>query len=77
MVVVIFIFMDVWGDINFFVIDKYVDLMVELGMVGVFVCGIIGEFYLLIMGECKVIFVQWIKFVWKCFKVIVYVGSNC
>lgn len=68
--------MDAHGKVNLSAIDKYVDLMAESGMAGVFVCGTTGESLSLTTEERKNILEQWIKSANHRFKVIAHVGSN-
>ena len=69
--------MDIKGDVNYDVIDRYADYVAQSPIEGVFVNGTTGEFSSLTVDERKAILERWIKAANGRFKVICHVGCNC
>ncbi|MFV0545897.1 MAG: dihydrodipicolinate synthase family protein [Bacteroides sp.] len=65
------------NEVNYAPIDKYVELLVNNGIKGVFINGSSGEGYLLTDKERMLLAEKWITVAPKNFKVIVHVGSTC
>lgn len=65
------------GEINYAVIDRYAQHIVDAGIAGVFVCGTTGEFTSLTTGERKKILEHWVQAAGGRFRVIAHVGSDC
>lgn len=65
------------NEVNYAPIDKYVELLVNNGIKGVFINGSSGEGYLLTDKERMLLVEKWITVAPKNFKVIVHVGSTC
>lgn len=65
------------NEVNYALIDKYVELLVNNGIKGVFINGSSGEGYLLTDKERMLLAEKWITVAPKNFKVIVHVGSTC
>lgn len=68
--------MDACGKVNLSAIDKYVELIAQSDVTGVFVCGTTGESLSLTTDERKRILEKWITLANGRFKVIAHVGSN-
>ena len=64
------------GSINLSAIDKYVELIAQSNISGVFVCGTTGESLSLTTDERKKILEKWVTLANGRFKVIAHVGSN-
>lgn len=64
------------GDINYLVIKKYAQHIIESSVSGVFVCGTTGEFTSLTTDERKKILTEWVRSTGGNFKVISHVGST-
>jgi N-acetylneuraminate lyase len=62
--------------INLSAIDKYVELIAQSNISGVFVCGTTGESLSLTTDERKKILEKWVTLANGRFKVIAHVGSN-
>ena len=65
------------NEVNYAPIDKYVELLVNNGIKGVFINGSSGEGYLLTDKERMLLAEKWITVAPKNFKVRVHVGSTC
>lgn len=65
------------NEVNYAIIDKYVDLLVKNGLKGVFINGSSGEGYMLTDAERMLLAEKWIASSPKDFKVLVHVGSTC
>jgi N-acetylneuraminate lyase len=69
--------MDEKGDLNLDQIDNYADLLINNGIMGIFVCGTTGESLSLTTEERKQVLEKWITVVGQKLKIICHVGSNC
>lgn len=65
------------GDLNLEPIEKYVAMLQNNGLQGVFINGSSGEGYMLTTEERMQLAERWIKVAPQGFKVIVHVGSCC
>ena len=65
------------GEVNYEPIEKYVKLLINNGLIGVFINGSSGEGYMLTNQERMKLAEKWIEYSPKDFKVIVHVGSTC
>ena len=65
------------GEVNYEPIEKYVKLLINNGLRGVFINGSSGEGYMLTDEERMRLAEKWVEYSPKDFKVIVHVGSTC
>ena len=65
------------GDVNLKPIEAYANMLVDNGLIGVFINGSSGEGYMLTDDERIKLAQEWCKVAPKDFKVIVHVGSCC
>lgn len=65
------------GEVNYQPIEKYIKLLINNGLKGVFINGSSGEGYMLTDEERMRLAEKWVEYSPKDFKVIVHVGSTC
>lgn len=67
---------DAKGELNLDVVPRYTAMLVENGIIGVFINGSSGEGYLMTDEERMRVAEKWVEVSPQDFKVIVHVGSN-
>lgn len=65
------------GSLNISAIDAYVELLIEQGIAGAFICGTTGEGFSMTVQERNAVADAWVKASNGRLKIIVHVGSLC